>query len=483
MVSSVKCSTLIGNESAFVEVEAHILGNLRKFSIVGLPDSQLRESKERVRCAVENAGFEFPGDEVVVNLGPASVPKVGAGFDLAVAISVLIAAKKIPETAVRDRLFLGELGLDGSVRKCAGVLHAARLCGKTDVKEIWVPSGNVNEALLVRGVKVVAVDNLRDAAMLLRGSDKVRFQVGPSNLDDDELKLETFQGVRGHYACKRAMEIVAGGGHNLLMVGPPGSGKTMLAKRLPSILPPLGLDEMVELTCLNSFSGKVVSLCRNRPFRAPHHTSSGIALVGGGSVPRPGEISLAHKGVLFLDELAEFKKSALDCLRQPLEEQQITVTRANGTAVFPADFTLVAAMNPPDNTYFERSITKHLSKISRPLLDRIELQVWVNPPTAKELDDDDKEDLTYEIRERVCSARIAQSERFGEGVLNSRVTVDCIQLDKDARQLLGRVVEKKAMSPRARAKAIRVARTVADLDQSQYVCSEHVSEAVSYRML
>jgi magnesium chelatase family protein len=495
MFAKVFSSTILGIEAFPVEVEAHLSAGKNNIRIVGLPDGILRESRERVRCAIFNSGFKIPNGEVVVSLAPADLPKTGSGFDLAVALAILASDGQIDSSSLRGRLFLGELALNGRLKPVSGALSTALLCKKMRDFLLVVAEGTCAEAGLVSGVEIETAASLAEVASALIGerplrrSDWVRENSPP-------WRGAGFGDVRGQFAAKRALEICAAGGHNLLLVGPPGSGKSMLAERLCSILPALTNEELLEVCRIYDSSHDVeLGESTRRPFRAPHHTTSLAGLVGGGPGPRPGEISLAHKGILFLDELPEFRRDALESLRQPIESRRVSLSRANRRLIFPADFTLLAAMNacPCGKRGMIRElcrctpaqITRYLSRVSGPILDRIDLQLWVQPVGSSELFSTPVDDPTEGMRRRVLSSQEIQRKR-NKGRLNSRVSSKELErishLDDIGVEILRGAVEKLKLSARSYSRALKVGRTIADIAGSEVVKSEHISEALSYRL-
>jgi len=501
VLAKVLSSVVIGVEAYPVEVEVDIVFGLPSFSTVGLPETSVRESKERVRSAVHNSGYQFPDDRITVNLAPADIKKEGTGFDLPIALGILAATGIIPPDVMSRYMILGELSLDGRVKPVKGALPMALAAKQAGYEGIVVPMDNRREAAVVNSISVIPATHLSDVVEFFRGEKHISMDVpDPKNLDDDDPAAEDLSEVMGQEHAKRALEIAAAGSHNLLMTGPPGSGKTMLARRLPGILPPLTFEESIETTKIFSVVGmlnKDTALIRRRPFRAPHHTISDAGLIGGGHVPRPGEVSLAHNGVLFLDELPEFKKHVLEVLRQPLEDQQVTISRATTSITYPSNFMLVAAMNPCPCGYLTdpahpctcslHQIRKYRSRVSGPLLDRIDMYVDVPAVPYKDLKKKSAFESSKTVRDRVAAARAIQAERFSDTAIycnaqmGSRHINAFCKIDNAASLLLETAMEKLSLSARAYNRILKLARTIADLKHRPDISVEHVSEAIQYR--
>lgn len=499
MYARVKTCSLEGLEGFVVEVECDLGRGLPRFLMVGLPDAQIRESGERVHSAIKNIGMPYPQQKITVNLAPANRRKDGSQMDLAIAISVLSAQGLCDPELVEEYIFLGELQLNGEVSGIRGALPMVASLRELGFKKFIVPKENERETAVIEDVSIYPASNLREVVDQLNGGESISPAKVPEPDEEKRLYSLDFSDIKGQSGLKRAMEVAAAGGHNLLMIGPPGSGKSMSAKRLPTILPRMAFDEAVEVTKIFSVSGELTAsgLMTERPFRAPHHTASGVSLIGGGRIPKPGEISLAHRGVLFLDELPEFQSKVLEVLRQPMEDGAIHISRAQARLKFPADFQLVASMNPCPCGYYQdphhecscsmQQIKKYLGKISHPLLDRIDLQVEVKPVSYDDMKTMDKGETSEVVRNRVERARILQSERFkGAGIrTNADIPENLIEqyckLKESSQKLLDMAYKKYKFSGRSIHKILKVARTVADLRGGKEISDEDVLEAIRYK--
>lgn len=506
MLSRVYCASTIGVDARLIEVETNLSGGLPKFFLVGLPDRAVSEARDRVEAALKNSQAFYPSGRITVNLAPADLPKEGSAFDLPIAVSLLEVSGQLRTNKLHDTLILGELSLDGQLRSVKGVLPMAVEARDQGITNLIVPKENGSEAAVVDGVNVYAFEHLQEVRSWLEDYKKA----DPLNVDVKTLfrkngreEVLDFSDVRGQENVKRALEVAAAGGHNVIMVGPPGSGKTMMARRLPTILPPLTLDEALETTKIHSVAGLLSNgkaLVTARPFRSPHHTVSDVALVGGGSIPMPGEISMAHNGVLFLDELPEFKRSALEVMRQPLEDGFVSISRARMSVSYPSRFMLVASMNPsPTGDWYDASdpngaspvqMQRYLSKISGPLLDRIDLHIDVQKVSYEELSSKAKGEGSDAIRVRVIEAREIQTQRFmgvkgvySNAQMNTKMSRRLCPLNEAGSNMLKKAITSLGLSARAYDRILKVSRTIADLERSQNILPNHVAEAIQYRSL
>ncbi len=504
MLAKVFSSALVGIDAIQVDVEVDIAQGLPQFATVGLPDGAVKESKDRVRSALKNAGYEFPQRKITVNLAPADVKKEGAAFDLPIAVGILAATGVVQEGRLKDYLLMGELSLDGGVKPVRGCLSVAVAARRGGYRGIVVPVENAGEGAVVEGLDVIAVRELAEAVEFLNGSR----EIAPHGVDLQELFLSScdlgddFAEVKGQEHAKRALEVAAAGAHNLLMLGPPGSGKTMLARRIPSILPRMSFDEAIETTKVYSVMGLLEgdrALVATRPFRSPHHTISDIGLIGGGTTPKPGEVSLSHNGVLFLDELPEFKKNVLEVLRQPLEDGRVTISRSLLSLTYPSRMMLVAAMNPCKCGYSgdplhqcsctPHDIHRYRSRISGPLLDRIDIHIEVPAVKYRELSDRADAEPSAEIARRVEASRAIQQERFrGTKVhcnaqMSPRHIKRFCEPDAAGHRMLELVTDRLGLSARSYTRILKVARTIADLAAAENIREQHIAEAIQYRSL
>lgn len=505
MFIKVHSGAITGIEAVDVTVEVNVAGGGIGLFIVGLPDNTIKESEQRIQAAFENSGYRLLAKKIVVNLAPADLRKEGSLYDLPIAIGILTATEQLTTDIIDDSMFIGELSLNGTIRPVKGVLPLVAHARERGLKRVFLPKDNIAEGAVVDGIDIIGVGSLIEICEILSGRMPLfpeEHIISYDSASVEKLYAEDFADVKGQTFVKRALEIAAAGGHNVIMIGSPGSGKTMLARRMPSILPPMTLDEALETTKIHSVAGKIGAhrgLIYERPFRTPHHLTSQVALIGGGQNPQPGEVSLANNGVLFLDEMPEFGRSVLEVLRQPLEDRHITISRAKYSVDYPANFMLIASMNPCPCGYYNHptkectcsaaTVHRYMSRISGPLMDRIDIHVEVVPVTISDMSAERCEERSEDVRRRVVAAREIQQRRFAgldihcNAMMNSAMLREFAPLSKECSLLLERAMQRLNLSARAYDRILKVARTIADLDNKTDIETSHISEAIGYRSL